>query len=125
VAGKKGRRGGGRSAVLDTDPRRKVKKGMNARCAAVTITNGCFAGLEIPLRKQTTSLGRAVSCDICLDHAFVADEHATITRSNGSYMIEDLNTRHGTSINGEEIHRRPLKRGDRIVIGAFELKFTC
>ena len=92
--------------------------------ARLTITNGCFAGLEIPLKKPSTSLGSAVSCDICLDHAFVAGEHAVIHKSNGGYEIEDLNSRHGTSVNGEVVHKRPLKRGDRIVIGTFELKFS-
>jgi pSer/pThr/pTyr-binding forkhead associated (FHA) protein len=97
----------------------------SARKGVLTITNGCFAGLEIPLRKQDTSLGRAVSCDICLDHSFVNEEHAIIRRSNGGYEIEDLNSRHGTSVNGAEIHRRRLKRGDMIVIGTFEIRFRC
>jgi len=90
----------------------------------LTITNGCFAGLEISIKKKNTSLGRAVSCDICLDQGFVADEHAIIRESNGRYEIEDLNSRHGTSINGEEVHKHALKRGDRITIGTFELKFS-
>ena len=124
VSGKRGGRKSGRTAVLDSKPRKRAKR-TNRRNTVLTITNGCFAGLEISLRKQNTSLGSAVSCDICLDHAFVADEHAIIRRSNGGYVIEDLNSRHGTSINGEEIHKRALKRGDRIVIGTFELRFSC
>lgn len=124
VAGKRGRRKSGNSAVLDAKPRKRNNR-TNSRGAVLTITNGCFAGLTITLKKQNTSLGRAVSCDICLDHGFVADEHAIIHKSNGRYEIEDLNSRHGTSINGKEVHRHALKRGDRIMIGNFELKFTC
>ena len=119
----------GNTAVLDTKQRKRTWKSNGRRAknrgAALTITNGCFAGLEIQLKKPNTSLGSAVSCDICLDHAFVADEHAIIHRSDRGYVIEDLNSRHGTSINGEEIHRHALKRGDRIVIGTFELRFSC
>ncbi len=124
VSGKRGGRRGGNSAVLDAKPRKRAKRA-NGRSAALTITNGCFAGLEIILKKRNTTLGCAVSCDICLDHAFVADEHAIIRSSNGVYMIEDLNSRHGTSVNGEEVHKRALKRGDRILIGMFELRFSC
>lgn len=124
VSGKRGGRKSGNSAVLYAKPRKR-NKGTNGRGAVLTITNGCFAGLEITLKKQNTSLGRAVSCDICLDHSFVADEHAIIRKTGEGYMIEDLNSRHGTSINGKEVHRRPLKRGDRIVIGTFELRFSC
>ena len=124
VAGKRSGRKSGNSAVLDAVPRKRNHR-TDSRGAALTITNGCFAGLEISLKKQHTSLGRAVSCDICLDDAFVAEEHAIIRMSNGRYEIEDLNSRHGTSINGEEVHRHALKRGDRITIGAFELRFSC
>jgi pSer/pThr/pTyr-binding forkhead associated (FHA) protein len=118
-----GKKNGGSTATA-ARPRGRNKKA-NGRRGVLTITNGCFAGLEIVLRKQKTSLGRAVSCDICLDHAFVNDEHAIIRRSNGGYEIEDLNSRHGTSVNGKEIHKRPLKRGDMIAIGTFELRFVC
>ena len=124
VARKRSSRKSGNSAVLDAKPRKRNNR-TNGRGAMLTITSGCFAGLEISIKKQNTSLGSAVSCDICLDHGFVADEHAIIRKSNGQYDIEDLNTRHGTSVNGEEVHKRTLKRGDRITIGTFELRFSC
>ncbi len=91
--------------------------------AGITITNGCFSGLEISLKKHTTMLGSDISCDICLDHSFVSDQHATITKVNGYYVLEDLNSRHGTSINGNEVHKIKLKKGDLIGIGNFELRF--
>mgnify|MGYP001814162607 CR=1 FL=1 len=109
---------------MDAGPRRKNRK-PGGRKAVLTITNGCFEGLQITIKKQNTSLGRAVSCDICLDHGFVADEHAIIHKSDRGYDIEDLNSRHGTSVNGEEVHKRALKNGDRIIIGTFELRFSC
>ena len=95
------------------------------RNARLTITNGCFAGLEIAIRKDATTLGSSVDNDICLDHAFVAGQHAVIRRRGGGYQIEDLNTRHGTALNGREIHRNDLQNNDRIRIGNFELRFHC
>ena len=124
LSGKRGGRKSGQTAVLDAKQRKRTKR-TNGRNAGLTITSGCFAGLEISLKKQNTSLGSSVSCDVCLDHAFVADEHAIIHNSNGSYVIEDLNSRHGTTVNGKEIHKHVLKRGDRIIIGTFELRFSC
>ena len=124
MAGKRSGRKSGNSAVLDAKPRKRNRR-TNHRGAALTITNGCFAGLAISVTKQNTSLGRAVSCDICLDHAFVADEHAIIHRTKERYEIEDLNSRHGTGLNGEEVHKHALKSGDRITIGTFELRFSC
>ncbi len=124
MAGRRHGRKSGNSTALKTVSRGGKRKTAKRR-AALTITNGCFAGLEIALTDRATSLGRNISCDICLDHGFVSEEHAIIRRANGGYEIEDLNSRHGTSVNGEEIHRKSLKNGDRIVIGNFELKFSC
>jgi len=117
------RRGG--PAVISPRRRRRRPKGKPGGPAALTITNGCFAGLVIALRRQRTILGRAVACDICLDHSFVSDEHAVIEKTDAGYVLEDLNSRHGTNVNGREIQRRILASGDRIGIGGFELRFGC
>ena len=113
------------TGVLAKKSRTRSKRKPNAANATLTITNGCFAGLKISLKKNRTVLGRDINCDICLDHSFVSEEHAAITRSGSEYILEDLNSRHGTSVNKEEIHCRTLSDGDRIGIGSFELKFCC
>lgn len=123
MAGKRHR--SGNSAVISDRRRRRRGVGRSDGSeATLTIINGCFAGLKIPLKKDRTTLGSAVSCDICLDHSFVADEHAVILKTGDGFVLEDLNSRHGTSVNGSEIHRRILSAGDRIGIGTFELKFS-
>lgn len=98
--------------------------GSGGRQAKLTITNGCFSGLEIVLRKPRTMLGRALSCDVCLDHSFVSNQHAIISRTDDGYLLEDLNSAHGTTVNGREIHRHRLRRNDTIGIGTFDLRFT-
>ncbi|HSG29413.1 MAG TPA: FHA domain-containing protein [Candidatus Krumholzibacterium sp.] len=85
--------------------------------------NGCFSGLEIAVDKDSTLLGRDVDCDICLDHSFVSPQHASITRSGDFFVLEDLNSRHGTSVGGREVHRIRLKNGDIIGIGNFQIRF--
>ena len=93
--------------------------------ATITITNGCFAGLEIEIEKRKTTLGSEIRCDICLDHTHVSAEHAVIHRAGKRYVLEDLGSRRGTMLNGKPVQRHALHRGDTISIGAFELKFTC
>lgn len=95
-----------------------------AKNATLTIQNGCFAGLVILLRKARMVLGRDVGCDICLDDSLVSEEHAAISRNGKEYVLEDLNSRNGTSVNGERINRRKLKNGETIAIGNFSLKFS-
>ncbi|MBN2070088.1 MAG: FHA domain-containing protein [Candidatus Krumholzibacteriota bacterium] len=101
----------------------KRKKSSEGKKAAVEIVNGCFSGLVIDITGKTTTFGSDIDCDICLDHSFVSSEHAVITGESGSYYLEDLNSRHGTSIGGREIHKVKLNSGDLIGIGNFQLKF--
>lgn len=93
--------------------------------ARLTILNSCFAGLEIVLRKRRMTLGRSLGCDICLDDSLVSDEHAAIMRTDVGFIIEDLNSRNGLTLNGREVHQRKLHHGDTIMIGGFRLKFSC
>lgn len=102
---------------------RRSPRGEKNGKARLVIVNGCFSGLEMSLGKAKTTLGSDIGCDICLDHSFVSEEHATISRTDGYYVLEDLNSRHGTSINGNEVHRIRLKNGDLIGIGNFEIRF--
>jgi pSer/pThr/pTyr-binding forkhead associated (FHA) protein len=101
-----------------------ARKGKSAKNATLTIQNGCFAGLVILLDRARMLLGRDVDCDICLDDSLVSDEHAAISRNGGEFVLEDLNSRNGTSVNGERINRRKLRSGETISIGNFRLKFS-
>jgi hypothetical protein len=95
------------------------------KIAKLTIMNSWFAGLEIALKKRRIILGRDVGCDVCLDDSLVSEQHASIMKTDDGYVIEDLNSRHGLHLNGKEVHQKTLRNGDTIVIGNFELKFTC
>ena len=90
---------------------------------SIVITNGYFSGLKMALKKKNTLLGKSTTCDICLDHNLVSEEHALIYKSGPDCWIEDLNSKHGTFINGKEIHRVKLRNKDKIAIGNFTLEF--
>lgn len=94
------------------------------KIARLTITNSCFAGLEIILKKRKTILGKNLRCDICLDDSLVSDEHAAILRTDAGFLVEDLNSRNGLSLNGAAVHQKKLRNGDTIEIGNFRLKFS-
>ncbi|RJR28826.1 MAG: FHA domain-containing protein [Candidatus Latescibacterota bacterium] len=93
--------------------------------ARLTIINSWFAGLEIALKKKKTTLGRNLRCDVCLDDSLVLDEHAAIVKTEEGYVIEDLNSRGGVSLNGRGVRQRKLRSGDTIEIGSFRMKFSC
>ncbi len=112
--------------VTKSDQKSKGKKrrGPSVKKGSLTIINGCFAGLEIPLKKKKILLGRNIDCDICLDDSLVSDEHAEIIRTDEGFILNDLNSRNGVTINGMEAHNHPLKNGDIIQIGNFRMRFN-
>ena len=64
-------------------------------------------------------VGRALDCELVLDHPSVSRHHATITFEGGRPRIEDAISRHGTMVNGQRIDAiAPLKHGDRVALGS-------
>ncbi len=50
-------------------------------------------------------IGRHPDCDIIIDDASVSRRHAKIEHENGVYFIADLDSRNGTFLNAQPIHR--------------------
>lgn len=67
-------------------------------------------------------IGRGVA-DLLLPSLHVSRRHARILSDNGTFEIEDLESRYGTFINGERVTRSFIRHGDRIVFGKGE-EFT-
>ena len=63
-------------------------------------------------------LGRAIDATIVLDDPEVSRSHVRITRNPvGAYVLEDLQSRNGTLINGIPVQQQFLAFGDKIQVG--------
>jgi phosphoserine phosphatase RsbU/P len=72
-------------------------------------------------------IGRQADNHLALRDNRVSRAHARIFEENGSYVVEDLNSRHGTWVNGERIARHILRNSDRIDFGvrdSYQLTFV-
>jgi phosphoserine phosphatase RsbU/P len=63
------------------------------------------------------SIGRQADNDLVLRDNRASRRQAQIVFENGAYVLEDLNSRHGTWVNGERSARRVLRNSDRIDFG--------
>jgi serine phosphatase RsbU (regulator of sigma subunit) len=72
----------------------------------------------VPLDHDILTIGRSPDQDLIFPDVFVSRRHAVIERSNGSYVLVDLNSSHGTFLNGTRITRSPLKPGDTLQFGS-------
>ena len=63
------------------------------------------------------SIGRQADNNLVLRDNRASRRQAQIVFENGAYVVEDLNSRHGTWVNGERSARRVLRNSDRIDFG--------
>ncbi|MGB5682249.1 MAG: FHA domain-containing protein, partial [Polyangiales bacterium] len=92
--------------------------------ARIVVLAGELAGDKYAI-DQTLTLGRGEQADVRIDDTLVSRVHARIfTHDNGSFVIEDLQSRNGTLVNGMAITKQVLTYGDRIQIGSSLLLFA-
>ena len=70
-------------------------------------------------------IGRSPECQIVLPDFGISRNHAKVVVSErGEARILDLKSKNGTQVNGVPVVEAPLRDGDRILLGKFELTFT-
>ncbi len=79
---------------------------------------------EVPGRPEVFRLaaapvliGRRSDADIVLSHRLTSRQHARIEREGEGWAIVDLQSTHGTWVNGERVERCPLRSRDRVRLG--------
>ena len=91
--------------------------------AWVVALNGPQVGKTYRLR-DIADIGRdSKHNDISLDDRTISRQHARIRHEQGEFVIYDLVSVNGISVNGETAERRVLHNGDRILVGQSELGF--
>jgi hypothetical protein len=92
------------------------------------LQRGADAGRRWPLdRSRSLTIGRSEECDIHLPDRQVSRMHARIIWLEDGYRLEDLDSKNGTHVNGQEVKGEPvhLQDGDEIQIALrFKLAFV-
>ena len=83
-----------------------------------------LAGVAYGLGTEIT-VGRAATNGIALDDTYVSTVHARIFLMNGTYFVEDLASRNGSTLNGKPlVETTALTSRDRVQFGATTMEFT-
>jgi pSer/pThr/pTyr-binding forkhead associated (FHA) protein len=78
----------------------------------------------VPLLRDEITIGRQEGNTIRLTERNVSRSHARLLRRNGSYVVEDLGSYNGVTVNGERIDvKAELAAGDQLGIGDYDLAF--
>jgi pSer/pThr/pTyr-binding forkhead associated (FHA) protein len=107
--------------------RAQAERRARHRAALIVVSPGetnLLPSDRLPLVPVTT-LGRGLANTIVLPDSFASTRHAQLTRRDGRWWLEDLNSRNGTLLN--ETQLRPnepvaVVEGDLIGIGGVRLR---
>lgn len=87
----------------------------HAENPVLIINDSEHAGKRLNLQNEVFTVGRGKECDLVIDERQVSRQHIKIKRLDDVYYVEDLNSKNGTWVNGEQLKgERQLKDGDEI-----------
>lgn len=79
---------------------------------------------DIPLTRETVTIGRKPDNDARLDHHAVSGYHAQVITLLNDSLVEDLESTNGTRVNEIPVRKRALREGDEIGIHHYRLVYT-
>ena len=91
--------------------------------ASLVIVEGQAQGMEYPVTKTYTVIGRDKDADITPRDSRISRRHAVIVYLDGSYILKDLDSTNGTIMNGAFIKQANLRHGDKFRVGETTFQF--
>ena len=80
---------------------------------------------EIPLATFPVRLGRSPDADVCVEDRWVSRDHCEIDFVDDELLVRDLESKHGTFVNGRLIGQASLRKGDLLTIGLSKFVVQC
>jgi hypothetical protein len=78
---------------------------------------------RMPLTEAVITIGRDLNNDIVFDDKRISRQHAQLRRRYNQYVIYDLESMGGTTVNGKTIREAPLQPGDVIGLAGVKIRF--
>ena len=99
-----------------------TRKPAPAGSGELVLQNGRQAGARRPLNKPTTFIGRNAGCEIRLNLDGIDPLHCLLAFGPDGVELRDLNSVHGTYVNGERAENAVLRHGDLLKVGPFQFR---
>lgn len=86
--------------------------------------SGTVKGQKFELNKDRTTIGRAANNDIVVQDEAVSSQHCYISRRGNSFILHDLNSTNGTTLNLQPVLTEVTLQNKQVIqVGASELMF--
>jgi small-conductance mechanosensitive channel len=106
--------------IRDVNLRRAMEPPMLTRARLVAQT-GPISGGVYELGEEPMTIGRHPRSRICIADPHVSSDHAVIEAADGHFLVRDLGSRMGTTLNGVRVSEAVLEQGDEINVGPVTL----
>lgn len=90
--------------------------------AYLRVQSGFYEGLDWPLDRSCTVIGRGRNADLVLSEATISRSHAVLAFEAGRLFVQDLGSTNGTLLNGAREERALLADGDELQMGKLVLR---
>lgn len=88
----------------------------------LVVQTGRLAGTRRLLGVPLTFIGRSPGCDLRLNADGVNPLHCLIAHGPTGLVVRDLDSEHGTTVNGARVTHTPLCDGDLLAVGPFQFR---
>jgi hypothetical protein len=96
------------------------------KMSAVSPSFDCIAhgsSFIYPINKPELVVGRGIDCELYLNYPTVSKRHCKVSFTGTSFVLQDLGSSNGTTVNNKTIQRITLKHGDVVRLGEVILNF--
>ncbi|MCW2959666.1 MAG: hypothetical protein JWM90_53 [Thermoleophilia bacterium] len=76
-----------------------------------------------PLSGVRVRVGRGRANELVLDDPSVSRDHAEFVARDGGWLVRDLDSTNGVSVNGTKVTERALEFGDTVTFGSADVRF--
>jgi pSer/pThr/pTyr-binding forkhead associated (FHA) protein len=90
--------------------------------AVVRVESGFYMGLEWPLDRASTVIGRGTAADLVLNEATISRAHALLAYRGDQLFVQDLGSTNGTLVNGVSTQQVDLREADELKMGRLVLR---
>lgn len=78
--------------------------------------------IRLRLSAQPSVIGRSRDADLSLNDSRISRRHCLVRAVNDTVLVEDLDSRNGTIVNGQNVAQAIVRPEDHLQIGGFQLK---
>ena len=103
--------------LISSTARLTYKDVLRVTLARLTLKKPALEKKTFPLLEQEYLIGRQKGNQIHISDPSISNVHARIFKGPEGYVLEDLNSRNGTFVNGARIDRKLLHENDSVRLG--------